>query len=114
MDIDKFTQQGIHVFGMGKYEMGNEDAQDFIRCISENQSAYKGSKQSKNDRLLLQYAQDMTLIGILGLKNVINTRDTLVIEELKKNGVKLFMLSQDETSINLTDCNALEIFEGYN
>lgn len=56
----------------------------------------------------------MQLVGIWGLKNVVNARDTLVIEELKKNGVKLFMLSQDETSVNLTDCNALEIFEGYN
>lgn len=112
-DIDRFTAQGIHVYGIGKYELDSEAASDFMRCVSENQAAYKGAKQSKNDRLLMQYAQDMHLIGTWGLKNAVNARDTLVVEELKKNGVKLFMLSQDETAVNLTDCNALEIFEGY-
>lgn len=53
VDIDKFTQQGIHVFGIGKYEMDSDSANDFIRCVSENQSAYKGTKQNKNDRLLM-------------------------------------------------------------
>ena len=93
--------------------MDAEAANDFIRCIGENEAAYRGAKQNKSDRLLVQYAQDLQLLGIWGLKNVVNSRDTLVVEELKKNGVKLFMLSEDDSTVNLTDCNALEIFEGY-
>ena len=55
----------------------------------------------------------MKLLGSWGVKNVVNKRDTLVIEELKNNGVKLFILSQEDTQANLTDCNALDIFKGY-
>ena len=56
----------------------------------------------------------MQLVGVWGLKSMVNSRDSLVIEELKKNGVKLFLLNQDENTISLTDCYALEIFETYN
>lgn len=83
-----------------------------MRCISENLTAYKG-KTNRNEKILMQYAQDLTLLGIWGLKYIINPRDSLVIEELKKNGVKLYILDQDDTSINITDCNTLEILEDY-
>lgn len=114
-DIEKFTQQGIHVFGICKCELDSENSSDFVNSIHEISGSYKG-QANKNDKLLMQYASDpsnLQLIGTWGNKKVVNARDTLVIEELKKNGVKLFMLSQDETTSNLTDCNALDIFEEY-
>ena len=35
------------------------------------------------------------------------------MEELRKNGVKLFMLSTDVTAENITDLNALKMFHNY-
>ena len=50
---------------------------------------------------------------MLGMKNATNTRDALLMEELRKNGVKLFLLSTDVTAENITDLNALKLFHNY-
>lgn len=47
------------------------------------------------------------------MKNATNTRDALLMEELRKNGVKLFLLSADVTAENITDLNALKLFHNY-
>ena len=47
------------------------------------------------------------------MKNATNTRDALLMEELRKNGVKLFLLSTDVTAENITDLNALKLFHNY-
>lgn len=47
------------------------------------------------------------------MKNATNTRDALLMEELRKNGVKLFLLSTDVSSENITDLNALKLFHNY-
>ena len=104
--------QGIHAYGIAKLEIDGEASGEFMRCIAENLTAYKG-KTNRNEKILMQYAQDLSLLGMWGLKYIINPRDSLVIEELKKNGVKLYILDQDDTSINITDCNTLEILEEY-
>jgi hypothetical protein len=39
-------------------------------------------------------AKDLKLVGIIGLKNNINVRDALVLEELEKNGLKTWLISQ--------------------
>ena len=36
-----------------------------------------------------------------------------MIEDLKKNGMKLYLLSQDAEDNVLTDCNAMNMLEGY-
>ena len=67
----------------------------------------------KNDAFLLCLGGNLDLIGVLGMKNATNTRDALLMEELRKNGVKLFLLSTDVTAENVTDCNALKLFHNY-
>ena len=47
------------------------------------------------------------------MKNATNTRDALLIEELRRNGVKLFLLSTEITAENITDLNALKLFHNY-
>lgn len=42
-----------------------------------------------------------------------NYRDTLVIEDLRKNGIKLYMLSGEDADNVQTDCNAMNILEGF-
>ena len=58
-------------------------------------------------------AKDLRLVGIYGLQLAFNYRDSLVIEDLKKNGMKLYLLSGDSEDSVLTDCNAMNMLEGY-
>jgi hypothetical protein len=56
-----------------------------------------GASQSEselNDFLLTQASQ-LHLMGTLGLSPITNMRETLVLEELEKNGVKLWLFSED-------------------
>lgn len=62
---------------------------------------------------MLSLARDLQLVGIYGLQLAFNYRDSLVIEDLKKNGMKLYLLSQDAEDNVLTDCNAMNMLEGY-
>ena len=62
---------------------------------------------------MLSLARDLKLVGIYGLQLAFNYRDSLVIEDLKKNGMKLYLLSQDAEDNVLTDCNAMNMLEGY-
>ena len=72
----------------------------------------KGRK-SKNDQLVLSQAHHLQLLGIYGIQFAFNYRDSLVIEDMKKNGMKLYLLGQDAEDNVLTDCNAMNMLEGY-
>ena len=97
---------------MAKKHLDEEDANEFNRLLNENQLTSK-NKKSKNDKLVLSLARDLKLVGIYGLQLAFNYRDSLVIEDLKKNGMKLYLLSQDAEDNVLTDCNAMNMLEGY-
>ena len=56
-------------------------------------------------------ASGLELIGILGFKKVINIRNSLVIDELRGNGIKLFLLTDDSYYENKTDYNAMRLFK---
>ena len=77
---------------MAKRHLDEDDATEFNRLLNENQLTSKG-KKSKNDKLVLTLAKDLKLVGIYGLQLAFNYRDSLVIEDLKKNGMKLYLLS---------------------
>ena len=53
------------------------------------------------------------MLGFWGQKFIINDRNTFALEDLKKNGVKLYLLDIDDTVSNLTDCNALQLLDEY-
>lgn len=61
----------------------------------------------------MSLAINLEIIGMLGMKTQCNTRDALLVEELRNNGVRLFMLSGEAASDNITDLNALKIFKDY-
>ena len=110
-DVDKFCKEGIHAIGIAKRDIETEEAVELSRILQDN-SSQKGS-DDRNDAILLQLATNLDLIGVLGMKNATNTRDALLMEELRKNGVKLFLLSTDVTAENITDLNALKLFHNY-
>lgn len=110
--MKQFQKEGIHSWAVAKRYLGEDDANEFNRLLNENQLTSKG-KKSKNDKLLLSLAKDLQLVGIYGLQLAFNYRDSLVIEDLKKNGMKLYLLSQEDEDNVLTDCNAMNMLEGY-
>ena len=62
---------------------------------------------------MLKLAQDLTFIGVFGLQVAFNYRDTLLIEDLRKNGIKLYMLSSEDADNVQTDVNAMNLLEGF-
>lgn len=56
-----------------------------------------GASQSESELndFLLKQASQLHLMGTLGLSPITNIRETLVLEELEKNGVKLWLFSED-------------------
>jgi len=112
LDMEQFQKEGIHSWSVAKRHLDEEDAAEFNRLLNENHLTSKG-KKSKNDKLVLSLAHDLKLVGIYGLQLAFNYRDSLVIEDLKKNGMKLYLLSQDAEDSVLTDCNAMNMLEGY-
>lgn len=112
-DIDKFTKEGIHAIGIAKRDIETEEAVELSRILLDNYNSSSKNSDDKNDQFLLYLGQNLDLIGVLGMKNATNTRDALLMEELRKNGVKLFLLSTDVTAENITDLNALKLFHQY-
>ena len=55
----------------------------------------------------------LDLVGIIGMKNATKTRDSLLMEEFRKNGVKVFFISSDNSLDNITDLNSLKLFSNY-
>ena len=84
----------------------------FLRIINENMNKSK-NYLNKNDKFLLKLARDLTFIGVFGLQVAFNYRDTLLIEDLRKNGIKLYMLSGEDADNVQTDCNAMNLLEGF-
>ena len=59
----------------------------------------------------MQQASALELIGVLGFKKRINIRNSLVIDELRGNGIKLFLLTDDSYYENVTDYNAMRLLK---
>ena len=62
---------------------------------------------------MLRLAKDLQFIGCFGLQVAFNYRDTLLIEDLRRNGIKLYMLSGEDSDNVQTDCNAMNLLEGF-
>ena len=74
-----------------------------------------GNKSAKSnlEQLLRQLAKDLKLVGIIGLKNNVNVRDTLVLEELEKNGLKTWLLSQKKAEKSMASYYGIDLFDNY-
>lgn len=73
----------------------------------------KSKKFENNDKFLVKLARDLNFIGVFGLQVAFNYRDTLLIEDLRRNGIKLYMLSGEDIDNVQTDCNAMNLLEGF-
>ena len=73
----------------------------------------KSKNFQNNDKFLVKVARDLNFIGVFGLQVAFNYRDTLLIEDLRRNGIKLYMLSGEDIDNVQTDCNAMNLLEGF-
>jgi hypothetical protein len=70
------------------------------------------TEQALND-FLLSLGKHLKLVGCMGMTPVYNVRNSLVVEELEKNGVKLWLVSDERREKNLTDFEAIDLYENY-
>lgn len=112
-EFQKFKSQGIHAFGIAKHMVEPEDSLTFLHIINENLHKIKNFTDNKNDKFLIKLAKDLNFIGVCGLQVTFNYRDTLLIEDLRRNGIKLYMLSGEDNDNVQTDCNAMNLLEGF-
>jgi hypothetical protein len=66
------------------------------------------------EHILLSMANNLTLLGTLGLRQSYRERDMLVLEDLERNGVKTWMMSSRHEQTDIIDYNAIHLFENYN
>ena len=112
-EIDRMQKKGLHPVAIAKKELTGEDVIDFIRMLNEN--AWTSYKETTGlDQMLLQVAQGCELVGIMGYKNEISSRNAAVVEEIRKNGIKIFLLSTDGAEETLTDLNSMKLFQDFN
>jgi hypothetical protein len=58
---------------------------------------------------LLQWAGDITCLGVLGLKKHGNLRKSLVLEDCFRNDVKVWIVTDSNEAMTLTDLNQMKI-----
>ena len=60
--------------------------------------AFAGVKEQEDsiESTLLNVMYDMIDMGVVGTQEVFNFRDTLVVEDLTKNGIKVWIVSKDD------------------
>lgn len=111
-DIDKFCREGVHPVGIARKDLDLAEATELGRIIQDNSA--QENREQESDEAVLRHAQRLDLLGVLGLKSATNPRDALLMEEFRKNGVKVFFMSTDASSETITDLNALRVFQDYN
>ena len=114
IDIEKFSKEGIHAIGMAMMEIIDvEFAYDIGRELNDSLLSKNQGDETKADSVLSKFRGLLKLIGIIGMKNASKARDSLLMEELRKNGVKVFFISSENSQENITDLNSLKLFQNY-
>ena len=91
-EIEEQVGEGVHTYAIGKIESDGEASGEFMRSIMEHFEAQKGRLAIDESKYFMQLAQGLQLLGFWGQKYIINDRNTFTLEDLKKNGVKLYLL----------------------
>lgn len=105
--LQQYTKQGVTALTFAKRELDSEYSADLFRVIADVQTLYKGNQQKLQEALMTQ-CENLDLIGILGVKQYLNYRNSMFMEEVLRNGVKVWLLSSQleyETiiKVNATD-----------
>jgi magnesium-transporting ATPase (P-type) len=73
-------------------------------------SLIKGQEE-KIESSLLTYMHDMKVLGTIGLQDIFNVRDTLVVKDIIRNGIKVWMLSSDDEIQMVVNCNSMNLMD---
>lgn len=92
--------------------MDDSSMNRLIRLINELKQVENASEKDLTD-YILSCACQLHLLGSLGLCPIYNIRETLVLEELEKNGVKLWLLSEDTERADQVDYEAIDLYDNY-
>lgn len=54
---------------------------------------------------------ELKVLGVVGTQEIFNFRDTLVIEDMMRNGVKVWLMSKDDEIVHTVNCNAMRLLQ---
>ena len=91
-DVHTFQEQGTHALCVAKRELDDGETFDLVKLLGEVHLQW-AEQRRKIDNYLLRLCTDMKSLGVVGLKSGVCERNSLVVEELKRNGLKLFVMS---------------------
>ena len=88
-----------------------DNAYDIGRELNDSLISKTQGDEIKADSILSKFRGLLKLIGIIGMKNASKARDSLLMEELRKNGVKVFFISSENSHENITDLKQTKLRE---
>ena len=107
-DMKRYADLGVFPTVFVKRDLTGDEAVDLEGRINEALSLMK-DQDDKIESSLLSYMNDMKILGVIGTQPVYNLRDTLVLEDLMKNGVRVWVLSEDDEIQTTVNMNALRL-----
>lgn len=93
--------------------MDADEALELNRSLIEMASSQKKG-QEKLEKLMISYCYNLEIVGVLGLRSAVNFRNSLVLDEMQKNGVGTWIINQESELPTLVDINAQQICQGFN
>lgn len=111
-EAEFYERRGMQSVAFAKRSMETSSLEILSRLLAEIKMGGSQSESELNEFLLTQASQ-LYLMGTLGLSPITNMRETLVLEELEKNGVKLWLFSEDTEQVNKVDYEAIDLFDNY-
>lgn len=94
-DLKSFAEMGLQPILFCKKELSPDDTSEFERRINEAMGDVK-NQEDKVVATLHESTFEMEALGIIGVQEIFNLRDSLVIQDVIRNGIKVWMLARDD------------------
>lgn len=109
-DIKKYAEFGLFPTVYVKTDLTSEQTLELEVRINDAMSLQK-DQTDKIESSLSAYMRQLKLniLGVIGTQEIFNFRDTLVIEDMIKNGVKVWMVSKEDELSHVVNCNAMRL-----
>ncbi|CDW78012.1 adenylate and guanylate cyclase catalytic domain containing protein [Stylonychia lemnae] len=118
-DMKEFSQCGVLPIIFAKKNLDHEQTLEFenkIRSFSsfknpefnENTHSISGLKDIIH-QCLQPFMFELQTLGTIGLQEVFNIRDSLAVQDLINNGIKVWMLSREDEAIQIINSNAMKL-----
>lgn len=111
-EAKQFERRGLLQQSFAKRSIDDSMMENLIRILNEIKVG-NTTLEIELIEYVLSLASSLHLLGTLGLSPIYSIRDTLVLEELEKNGIKLWLVSEESERVNKVDYEAMDLYDNY-